>query len=75
MTGEDDASAGTNAPVTFVPVAGEVYERQLGRWSRRIAPHPSNNGSPQFLHQSSRRNPARCRRASRPTNAARSARR
>ena len=38
MTGEDDASVGTNAPATFVPVAGEVYERQLGRWSRRLAP-------------------------------------
>jgi 2-polyprenyl-3-methyl-5-hydroxy-6-metoxy-1,4-benzoquinol methylase len=38
MTGEDDASVGSNAPATFVPVAGEVYERQLGRWSRRIAP-------------------------------------
>ena len=38
MIGRDAASADTNAPATFVPVAGEVYERQLGRWGRRLAP-------------------------------------
>ena len=28
----------TAAAATFIPVAGEVYEQQLGRWSRRLAP-------------------------------------
>ena len=33
-----DATAAPRAAGTFGPVAAEVYERSMGRWSRRLAP-------------------------------------
>jgi hypothetical protein len=38
MTGPEATNTGTTSHATFVPVAGEVYERQMGRWSRHLAP-------------------------------------